>query len=231
MHEDEVLHSEVSSTLTRLKSQHQELKKSLEKAYGYAVFPSVGRASVVVGGAPGKGEVYEQGEHIGNAKLRQLTVGVQVGGQTFSELLLFQSKESMKDFKRSPVKFTANASAVAVKAGVSGTTDFSGVTAMAFKEGGELLEASLGGQKFTYEGPPGEEAQGALPSPGEEEEEKKKEEEKGPGLASRIASRFGRGKRSGGEEEGEEGEQAKPGEQPRQEANEGEARQPHAPQE
>lgn len=172
MHDDEVLHSAVSSTLARLKSQHQELKQSLEQAYGYAVFPSIGRAGVVVGGAHGKGEVFEQGEHVGNATLSQLTVGVQVGGETFSELLLFGAKESLTDFKRSPVKFTSNASAVMVKAGGTGTTDFKGVTALAFKEGGELLEASLGGQKFTYEGPPGEEAQGALPAPKDEEKKK-----------------------------------------------------------
>ena len=218
MHDDEVLHSAVSSTLTRLKSQHQELKKSLAQAHGYAVFPSIGRAGVVVGGAHGKGEVFEQGEHVGNATLSQLTVGVQVGGETFSELLLFGSKEALTDFKRSPVKFTANASAVMVKAGGTGTTDFGGVTALAFKEGGELLEASLGGQKFTYEGPPGEEGQGALPSPGGEENKN----EKGPGLASRIASRLGGDKHPGKEEE----KQAKADEQAQEEASQGKGEAP-----
>lgn len=143
------LHSEVIATLKRLTLKHPELKRTLQKAYGFAVFPSVGRASLVMGGARGYGEVFEQGEIIGTTRVTQVTVGVQVGGQTFSELLIFERKPSLKAFKASPMAFNANASALFI-AGGSGTTDFKDVTAHAYTRGGMLLEASLGGQKFRF---------------------------------------------------------------------------------
>ena len=176
MHEAS-LHQDVEATLNRLKIKHTGLDKRLQEAHGYAVFPAVGRASTVLGGAAGDGEVFEKGRSIGFANLRQLTVGVQLGGQTFSEILVFDSKEALEHFKTSPTTFTANATALLVKAGGTGTTDYKGVETMAFKEGGELLELSLGGQKFNFQPP------GALS--GEEAAAK-------PGIASRVASKFGR---------------------------------------
>jgi hypothetical protein len=94
--------------------------------------------------------VFEHGKPIGFATLNQLTFGVQVGGQTFSELVMFTTKDALDTFKRSKLSFTANASAVIVKAGATGTSSPATTIAKAYSRGGMLLEASLGGQKFTY---------------------------------------------------------------------------------
>jgi hypothetical protein len=144
---DRVVHDEVNATLAWLKTKDPGLGPWLEKAYGYAVFPSMGRASVLLGGATGGGEVFEQGKPIGLATLSQLTIGVQAGGQTFSEVVAFENKRALEAFKKGGIKFTANASAVLVKAAATGT---SGTGRRAYSRGGMLLEASIGGQKFKF---------------------------------------------------------------------------------
>ncbi|MDF2695426.1 MAG: hypothetical protein K0S65_3809 [Labilithrix sp.] len=148
---DDVIHAGAEATLTWLATMKDPgIKELLDKAYGYAVFPDMGRASVVLGGARGHGEVFEQGKPIGFATLRQVTLGAQVGGQTFSEVVLFGSKDALESFKKGKVSFTANASVVLVKAGATGTSDFRAVVAKAYSRGGMLLEMSIGGQKFTF---------------------------------------------------------------------------------
>jgi lipid-binding SYLF domain-containing protein len=145
------IHKKAEAALNRLHSQHPELDQELENAYGYIVFPSVGRAGIVLGGAYGQGEVYEQGRPVGFATLSQITVGVQVGGQTFTEVVLFNEKEAFDEFKhRGRVGFSAHASAVIMKAAASGTTNFAGVIAHAYSAGGMLLEVSLGGSKMMF---------------------------------------------------------------------------------
>ncbi len=143
------LHAQVVGALARIKARDKGLEELLRKAYGYAVLPSVGRASLLLGGARGYGEVFEQGKPIGFTRVTQVTFGVQVGGQTFTQLLLFGSKKSLDAFKASPMAFNANLSAVFIRGG-SGTTNFRDVTTHAYSLGGMLLEASLGGQKFRF---------------------------------------------------------------------------------
>jgi lipid-binding SYLF domain-containing protein len=104
-----------------------------------------------VGGSYGQGEVYEKKKLIGYATMSQFTVGVQIGGDSFSELILFESKEALDRFKRGKVEFAANASAVLVRAGTAKVNDYEkGVKTMAMSSGGMLLEAAIGGQKFTF---------------------------------------------------------------------------------
>lgn len=146
----ELVHAEAAAALRRLQKQHPELKQELTKAWGFAVFPSVGRASAVLGGAYGHGEVFEQGKSIGFATLSQISIGVQLGGQTFTQVVIFPKKEQLDEFRGGKVAFTANASAVILKAAASGTTDFDGVVAHAYSRGGMLLEATLGGQKYMF---------------------------------------------------------------------------------
>ncbi len=143
------IHEEVNGALARLKAKDRGLEGTLKQAYGYAVLPSVGRASLLLGGARGYGEVFEQGKPIGFTRVTQMTLGVQVGGQTFTQLLLFGSKEALETFEHSPLAFNGNLSAAFIR-GASGTTDFKNVTAHAYSRGGMLLEASLGGQKFRF---------------------------------------------------------------------------------
>lgn len=144
------LHGLVLATLDRLRALHPDLDEEIRKAYAYAVFPLVGRTSVVLGVSHGRGEVFERDAMIGVAKITQLTIGVQVGGQTFSEVLIFKDKAALDALKKGEISFNANASAVLVKAGGSGTADFKGVIAKAYTSGGMLLELSLGGQKLSF---------------------------------------------------------------------------------
>jgi len=197
---EQVIHKEAEAAITRLQEKHSDLKDSLENSYGYAVFPSVGRASLVLGGAYGHGEVYERGKPIGFATMSQITIGVQVGGQSFSEILLFPKKENLDEFKTGKVAFNANASAAIVKAAASGTGNFGGVTAHAYSRGGMLLELSLGGQKFTFIPPrhPEEERAAA----GEEEEQETPDMQQARGDGEERAAAEGEG-----EEPSEEAEE------------------------
>lgn len=147
----ETLHDEVASTLKKLQAKNPGLKQQLQKAHAYAVFPSVGKASLVVGGSYGRGEVFEKGKVIGTATISQLTVGVQVGGDTFSEILIFDSPQALDRFKQGKTSFAANASTVLVKAGATGTKNpEKGVKAYAYSRGGMLLELAIGGQRFKF---------------------------------------------------------------------------------
>ena len=149
-----VLHTldpEVQAALRRLERRDPGLKSFLRRAHGYAVFPSVGKAAAVAGAAFGKGEVFEAGRLAGYAGIVQATIGVQLGGGTFTEIVAFESAQSLARFKRSPFTLAANASAVLVKAGAAASADYErGVAVFVHGKGGMMLEASAGGQKLKF---------------------------------------------------------------------------------
>ncbi|HTB26335.1 MAG TPA: YSC84-related protein [Puia sp.] len=120
-------------------------------AYGYAIFPDVGKGGAIVGGAGGGGALYEKGKAIGTAKMVQVDVGAQVGGQTYREVIFFENKDAFDRFKENKIEFSGQASAVAVKSGASANVKYrEGVAVYTQEISGLMLEASLGGQKFTY---------------------------------------------------------------------------------
>jgi hypothetical protein len=140
-------------------------------AYGYAVFPTIGKGGVGIGGAYGKGRVYEKGKYIGDASMSQVTVGFQLGGQAYSQIVFCQDARSLKEFTSVNFEFGAEASAVAITAGASAKANTSGSSAGAsvtknearnvgaynkgmatftVAKGGLMYEASIGGQKFNY---------------------------------------------------------------------------------
>jgi lipid-binding SYLF domain-containing protein len=145
----------VAAATTRWQQMRQEdpaLGALVQRSYGYALFPDVGKAGLGVGGAYGRGVVYERGQHIGYSDLTQGTVGVQVGGQSFSELLVFESKAALDRFKAGQVSFAADASAVVLKSGVATNATFvDGVAVVVQPIGGVMVEAAIGGQQFTYQ--------------------------------------------------------------------------------
>jgi lipid-binding SYLF domain-containing protein len=121
-------------------------------AYGYAVFPNVGKGALVVGGSHGDGLVYEQGKLIGKTSLTAVTVGLQAGGQAFREVIFFKDKTALDDFTRGNFEFQGGLSAVALKEGVSKDLAYNkGVAVVTATKGGLMAEASIGGQKFKYE--------------------------------------------------------------------------------
>ena len=118
---------------------------------GYVIFPNVGKGAVGVGGAAGRGTVYEKGKTVGTAKMVQVTVGAQAGGQAYREIIFFQDKDALDRFMQNKVEFSGQASAIAAKAGASANANYrDGVVVFSQEKGGLMLEASLGGQKFTY---------------------------------------------------------------------------------
>ncbi len=127
------------------------MKGLFDKAYGYVIFPNVGKGGVGVGGAAGNGVVYEQNQMIGMAKLSQVSIGFQAGGQAYREVIFFESKKELDRFKNSQFEFSAQASAVAAKSGASANAKYTnGVMVFTMQKGGLMYEASVGGQKFKY---------------------------------------------------------------------------------
>jgi lipid-binding SYLF domain-containing protein len=129
----------------------ESMKNLFNSSYGYVIFPNVGKGAVVVGGAGGHGAVYENGKAIGTAKMVQITVGAQVGGQAYREVIFFENRDALDRFKANKVEFSGQVSAIAAKSGASATAKYSdGIAVFTEEKGGLMLEASLGGQKFTY---------------------------------------------------------------------------------
>ena len=128
------------------------MKGWFKDAHGYAVFPSVGKGAIGVGGAHGKGLVYERGVPIGKTTLTAVSIGFQLGGQAFREVIFFKDKTALDDFTRGNFEFAAGLSAVALKAGASEDLGYNkGVAVMTATKGGLMYEASVGGQKFSFE--------------------------------------------------------------------------------
>ena len=127
------------------------LSKYFASAAGYVIFPNVGKGAVGIGGASGNGIVYEKGRMIGKAKLSQVSVGFQLGGQAYRELIFFENQEALDRFKKNKVELSAQASAVAATAGASANAKYSdGVMIYTQQKGGLMYEASVGGQKFKF---------------------------------------------------------------------------------
>lgn len=143
-----------------------------KNAYGYAVFPTIGKGGIGIGGAYGKGQVYREGGVTGTVKMTKITIGFQLGGQAFSEIIFFQDKRSYEEFISGSFEFDATASAVAITAGAQAQAGTTGNTAGAsagpatakqaatsynkgmaifvHAKGGLMYEAAIGGQKFSF---------------------------------------------------------------------------------
>lgn len=142
---------EVRQAIEGMVRDDSGLQRFFDDSYGYTVFPSVGKGGFVVGGAHGTGLVYEQGALVGQSTLTQVNVGLQLGGQSYIQVIFFQGKEDLDRFKSGNFEFSGQASAVAITAGASADIDYSkGVAVVSKAKGGLMYEASLGGQKFDY---------------------------------------------------------------------------------
>ncbi len=150
----------------------QAVQSFFKNAYGYAVFPTIGKGGVGIGGAYGKGQVYQGGKVTGTTSLIKATIGFQLGGQVFSEIIFLQDKRAYDEFTSGNFEFDAAASAVAITAGVQAKVGTEGATAGAsagpatgeqvkasyrkgmaifvHTKGGLMYEAAIGGQKFSF---------------------------------------------------------------------------------
>lgn len=145
------LHREVLAAVASFKRRDPSIQRFFSNASGYAVFPSIAKGGLGLGGAYGKGEVYEQNSLVGYTSLTQGTIGLQIGGQVYSEIIFFQSQATLHDFQRGNFEFSAQVSAVAATAGASANADFEeGIAVFTLAKSGLMYEASIGGQKFSY---------------------------------------------------------------------------------
>jgi lipid-binding SYLF domain-containing protein len=146
-----VLHAEVLAALKQVQSKNSDLKKVLDESAGFAVVPSIGRSSLVLGGAYGLGEVFKGERVIGYAAIVELTIGVQVGGTTFHEIVVFHDEGALKNFKQGKYAFAADAAVEIVKAGAQASKGFGATSSIyVFDDGGMLLDLAIGGQKFIF---------------------------------------------------------------------------------
>jgi lipid-binding SYLF domain-containing protein len=123
----------------------------VRSGHGYALFPEVVKAGLGVGGGYGQGVVYEQGQHVGFADLTLGSIGAQIGGQTFRELIVFQNKATLDRFKLSPVDFTAGAAAMILDNGAATEATFiEGIAVVVQPITGAMAEATIGAQQFKY---------------------------------------------------------------------------------
>jgi lipid-binding SYLF domain-containing protein len=148
----EELIGKADRTLERFRTNDSTLAATLDRAYGYAVFPTVAKGGAGVGGAYGRGVVYEQGRPVGFCDLSQGSIGFQLGGQAYSELILFENKQALDRFKSGEFALAAQASAVAAGTGQGANARYNnGVIVFTMGEKGLMYEATVGGQKFDYE--------------------------------------------------------------------------------
>lgn len=149
--EKSTLTAETGAAFTAFKNDDPSLQGLLDKSVGHAIFPEVGKAGLGVGGSYGRGEVFEGGKRIGYADVVKGTIGLQIGAQTFSELVIFLNQQTLDAFKKSEFEFSADVSAVAIRSGAAATADHSkGVVVFVRTKGGLMAEASVGGQKFNF---------------------------------------------------------------------------------
>ncbi|HET8838299.1 MAG TPA: lipid-binding SYLF domain-containing protein [Flavobacteriaceae bacterium] len=133
-------------------AEDSEMAEFFENSVGYVIFPNVGKGAYIVGGASGNGVVYKDGEMIGMADLKQVDVGLQIGGKAFREVLFFQTEEALSNFKEGNFELSGNASAVVLEEGLAKTVKFKdGVAVVTMPKAGAMIEISVGGQKFGYE--------------------------------------------------------------------------------
>lgn len=149
--ECDVMLERTDLTISEFKEQDPSLEEWFRDSYGYAVFPRVSKGAAGIGGAHGDGLLFVQGDPVGTASLSQATVGLQLGGQAYRELIFFRNKEAVDRFKRGDLEFSAQASAVAASSGAAANADYDkGVAVFTTTIGGLMYEASIGGQSFDY---------------------------------------------------------------------------------
>lgn len=146
---------DVQKAIIEIKKVDPGIQAFLDHSAAYAVFPSVGKGGFVVGGAYGKGLVIVGDRVEGYTTLTQASVGLQLGGQKYSQFIFFKDEIALGNFKRGNMEFGATASAVAITAGASADTSYDkGVAVFTHAAGGLMVEGSISGQKFTYEPKP-----------------------------------------------------------------------------
>ena len=141
-----------NQTLAHFKNKDSSLNNFFSQAYGYAVFPTIGKAGFIVGGAHGDGMVYKKGAISGSTQMTQVSVGWQIGAEAYSEIIFFEDAAAYDSFTKGNFELGAQASAVFVKPGIAAQTKYSkGIAIFTDYKGGLMAAASVSGQKFSFQ--------------------------------------------------------------------------------
>lgn len=149
--EREALHKEVKEAIEGLKERNKKIDDFFDDAYAYVVFPDVGKIGLIIGGAGGDGEVYEDGSMVGWAGMSQVSIGIQAGGKKFAQVVFFEGKEQFDRFKSGKMEFGAGVDAVAASSEIGMATGYkAGIAVFVWSKSGLMADASGSGQKFTF---------------------------------------------------------------------------------
>ena len=149
---DDRLIRESRAAVERFVDRDPGLQDWVDEAYGYVIFPEVAKGGLGVGGGFGRGIVFQGGQPIGRASTSQATIGAQIGAQSYSQVIFFRDDAALRTFQRGNLEFSAQATAVAAAAGAAATTSYErGVAVFIMTRGGLMAEATIGGQRFSYE--------------------------------------------------------------------------------
>ena len=155
--QQQALVEQADDVVAEMIQRDETFETLLDDAYAYVVFPYIGQGGMIVSAGSGSGVVYRYGLPIAFAEMRQASIGATVGGQTYSEVIVFENEHAFNRFKNGDLGFTANAGATIIGSGVADQATFAdGTATFIYDERGAMVEASVGGQSFNYrEGPVG----------------------------------------------------------------------------
>lgn len=132
-------------------SKDPSLKAFLDKSYAFVVFPKIGKGGFGIGGAMGRGRVYQDGKLVGTSKIKQIMIGALIGGQSYSQIVVFGNESAFNKFKRGKLEFSAQVAAVAIEKGVAENASLhDGLAIFTTKHRGAMAEASVSGQKLSF---------------------------------------------------------------------------------
>jgi lipid-binding SYLF domain-containing protein len=139
-------------TIERFRDKDPTIDRFFDMSYGYAVFSNVGKGAFIVGGGYGRGTVHERGRHVGYVKIVDLSIGFQIGGRGFSEIIFFKDKKTFDTFKAGKFELSSEAVAVFANFGAAKKANYDrGAAVFIFAKGGLMADASVGGQAFEFE--------------------------------------------------------------------------------
>jgi lipid-binding SYLF domain-containing protein len=149
------LESSATDTVSRMVAADPDLGALLDRSVGYAVFPEIGKGALIVGGATGNGVLYENGVPVGYVMLDEASIGLQAGGETFSELIVFETPEALAQIKGGDFEVSGKVSATALTTGAAAGARFEeGVAVFVLPKGGLMVDISVGGQQIKFKGKP-----------------------------------------------------------------------------
>jgi len=148
---DKEIIKDAEKAKTEFIKKDKAMEVQFKKAAAYVIFPNVGKGALVIGAASGNGAVYQNGKLVGMASMKQVDIGLQAGGESYSEVILFNSEKAFNQLKDNKLEFTAGLSAVAIEEGESISAKYTdGIAVYVLPKAGLMVDASVGGQKFEY---------------------------------------------------------------------------------